>query len=512
MASTILLKHGPGAPTSGELEYRELGYDHTNHKLYIGNSSGGVTLLNPTFNGGTITSSLTPSGGIAYAGNENYIAYPGGGSFTATSQTFTGFLKIILPVSWNSTMIKFKVSIYYYVNDTSADYYIGGYNFSGNGGQWTCLSAYSIGVGSIANLPVTFGHDGSKCLIAIGSATTTWNYPQVVVSDVTIGFSGGTYNAFKTGWSVVINNTAISNIDKTISNPKITSNIITGAASTIASSNLTASKALISNSSGKVAVSSVSSTELGYLDGVTSSIQTQLNGKAASSHTHKYAGSSSAGGAANSANKLNTDAGSSTQPVYFAGGKPVAATPYASAYVNGLVINDTRNTMFAPSAHNNIFLVEFKAESTAQTGANANFGCVTTIKPYTDNSGGAVYQLSLMYDGDRTKPRMFLRSAGPEDSWWGNWEEIFTEYKCHPNTIVTKRNNAYVQEFSASTLSGGYHSDFGMATTVLACNGDRAACTDAITATTKVSSSTYRLVFDAASSDNMRINLIVFRF
>ena len=32
MASTILLKHGPGAPTSGELEYRELGYDHTNHK------------------------------------------------------------------------------------------------------------------------------------------------------------------------------------------------------------------------------------------------------------------------------------------------------------------------------------------------------------------------------------------------------------------------------------------------------------------------------------------------
>ena len=46
-------------------------------------------------------------------------------------------------------------------------------------------------------------------------------------------------------------------------------------------------------------------TELGYLDGVTSNVQTQLNGKASSSHTHKYAGSSSAGGAATSAAKIN---------------------------------------------------------------------------------------------------------------------------------------------------------------------------------------------------------------
>lgn len=54
---------------------------------------------------------------------------------------------------------------------------------------------------------------------------------------------------------------------------------ITGAATSIAASNLTASRVLISNSSGKVAVSDVTSTELGYLDGVTSNIQTQLNAK-----------------------------------------------------------------------------------------------------------------------------------------------------------------------------------------------------------------------------------------
>lgn len=44
--------------------------------------------------------------------------------------------------------------------------------------------------------------------------------------------------------------------------------------------------------------------ELNYVDGVTSNIQTQLNGKASSSHTHNYAGSSSAGGDANNALKL----------------------------------------------------------------------------------------------------------------------------------------------------------------------------------------------------------------
>ena len=54
---------------------------------------------------------------------------------------------------------------------------------------------------------------------------------------------------------------------------------ITGAATTITDDNLTASHALVSDSNGKVAVSDVTSTELGYLDGVTSNVQTQLNKK-----------------------------------------------------------------------------------------------------------------------------------------------------------------------------------------------------------------------------------------
>ena len=48
--------------------------------------------------------------------------------------------------------------------------------------------------------------------------------------------------------------------------------------------NLTASRALVSDTNGDVSVSAVTSTEIGYLDGVTSGIQTQLDGKASSSY------------------------------------------------------------------------------------------------------------------------------------------------------------------------------------------------------------------------------------
>ena len=54
---------------------------------------------------------------------------------------------------------------------------------------------------------------------------------------------------------------------------------ITGAATTIDTEDLTASRALVSDGSGKVAVSDVTSTELGYLDGVTSAVQTQVDAK-----------------------------------------------------------------------------------------------------------------------------------------------------------------------------------------------------------------------------------------
>lgn len=56
---------------------------------------------------------------------------------------------------------------------------------------------------------------------------------------------------------------------------------ITGAASSITNLNLEVNRAMVSNNSGKVTVSAVTSTELSYLSGVTSAVQTQLDGKQA---------------------------------------------------------------------------------------------------------------------------------------------------------------------------------------------------------------------------------------
>ena len=58
--------------------------------------------------------------------------------------------------------------------------------------------------------------------------------------------------------------------------------------------------------------------------GLGSAAYTNSSAYATSGHTHNYAGSSSVGGAATSANKLNTNAGSANTPVYFSNGIPVA--------------------------------------------------------------------------------------------------------------------------------------------------------------------------------------------
>lgn len=75
-------------------------------------------------------------------------------------------------------------------------------------------------------------------------------------------------------------------------------------------------------------------------------------GSAAGSHTHNYAGSSSAGGSANSAVKLDSSAGSVTQPVYFKDGKPTACTYTLGKSVpsNAVFTDTTYSSMSGASA------------------------------------------------------------------------------------------------------------------------------------------------------------------
>ena len=83
--------------------------------------------------------------------------------------------------------------------------------------------------------------------------------------------------------AVIVDTEISSNSSNPVQNSTISTALsgkqatITGGASTITTNDLTVSRALVSNSSGKVAVSSVTSTELGYLSGATSNIQDQID-------------------------------------------------------------------------------------------------------------------------------------------------------------------------------------------------------------------------------------------
>lgn len=67
-------------------------------------------------------------------------------------------------------------------------------------------------------------------------------------------------------------------------------------------------------------------------------VKKALDGKSPSKHTHNYAGSSSEGGAANSADKINTNAGSAAVPVYFSSGIPKACTTSATYTSTGTAL------------------------------------------------------------------------------------------------------------------------------------------------------------------------------
>lgn len=151
---------------------------------------------------------------------------------------------------------------------------------------------------------------------------------------------------------------------------------------------------------------------------------------APSSHTHNYAGSSSAGGAATSANKLNTNAGNASQPVYFSNGVPVAATAYSNAITQGLKVDDSRNDNPAPNSASftkQALTVDFKDNNTigSPTGFGGNYCGLLSFAPWSETSGGNGYQIAVGYNSN-AHPRLAIRSADLSATSWGTWYKIYT--------------------------------------------------------------------------------------
>ena len=98
--------------------------------------------------------------------------------------------------------------------------------------------------------------------------------------DATIASSGAITIAAQAVENSMLADDAVG-ADELAANAVVNASVASGAAIAFSKmESLTASRALVSDGSGDLAVSAVTSTELGYIDGVTSAIQTQLDAKA----------------------------------------------------------------------------------------------------------------------------------------------------------------------------------------------------------------------------------------
>jgi len=142
---------------------------------------------------------------------------------------------------------------------------------------------------------------------------------------------------------------------------------------------VTASRALVSDGSGFIAASSVTATELGYVSGVTSSIQTQLGAKLDTTITNTGDIIYSSSGA--TASRLGI--GSSGQVLAVSGGVPAWATNTASP-----VATLAKTTTYTATTADDVILCDTSggAYSITLYAASGNSGRKLTIKKTTSDT------------------------------------------------------------------------------------------------------------------------------
>ena len=190
---------------------------------------------------------------------------------------------------------------------------------------------------------------------------------------------------------------------------------ITGAATTITGSDLTASKALVSNASGKVAASTVTDTELGYVSGVTSSIQDQFDALTDNDTTYTV----SAVDSGDDAIIRLTDSNSGTDDVTLAAGNNITLTPVGDTITIASTASGSVSEAFktiAVSGQNSV--VADGATDTLTLAAGSNINLTTdsatdtiTIASTASGGGGSVDVVTTQHTGDGTTKGFALDSA-----------------------------------------------------------------------------------------------------
>ena len=149
--------------------------------------------------------------------------------------------------------------------------------------------------------------------------------------------------------------------------------------------------------------------KLSYLNNITSDVQAQINGKAASSHTHNYAGSSSAGGSANSAVYANT-----INATYSGNGGKQGPSYFGKNRLGSLMSNQTIN---GDTGYKNWIYMD---------GYDG-----------TDVGGASAIGVDRYY-GSNTTPRAFIMTSDANRTSWNASAELITTSNVGSYTGGTK--------------------------------------------------------------------------
>lgn len=190
--------------------------------------------------------------------------------------------------------------------------------FSGSGSGLTSINASNLTSGTVPIARIPTG--ASSSTVALGNhthsqyATTSHNHSaanitsgtlaaaRLPTSGVTAGSYGPTANVTGTDNTTInvpqITVDAYGRVTSVVN--RVYTSKDTNTTYSLSSFGITATAAELNKLDGVT----TTATQFNYLNTLTGNVQTQLNGKASSSHTHNYAGSSSAGGAATSALQL----------------------------------------------------------------------------------------------------------------------------------------------------------------------------------------------------------------
>ena len=166
-----------------------------------------------------LTGELTVTGGATLTGTVDAeafgnkdtgvtrVAFPEGGAYEGNTASVSGAIYITLPQFRTNTMVRFRVSVFEYLENKSFDLMVAGYIYSGGGGYWVNKTATLLGAATVP-IKIRFIDDGTSNILAIGELTDTWSYPKVAVTEVVASHLGDTVAEWSSGWDITMRTAA----------------------------------------------------------------------------------------------------------------------------------------------------------------------------------------------------------------------------------------------------------------------------------------------------------------